>query len=178
MTGVALRPARPDDAEGIARVHVETWRATYAGLVPDAYLIGMSEAGQTFFWQKLISRRSKGTILVAEPAPGAPLIGFGNCGPSRDSSLGFRGEVYTLYVALDWQGRGIGRQLLKGLFESLVQAGINQAFLWVLANNPSRFFYEAVGGARAAERQETFAGTLLDEAAYAWPDLREWLAGA
>ena len=179
MTGITLRPARPGDAAGIARVHVETWRATYAGLVPDSYLIGMSESGQTFFWQKLIARRgSRGAILVAEPGPGGPLVGFGNCGASRDTSLGLRGEVYTLYVALDWQGRGIGRQLLKGLFECLVQAGINEAFLWVLADNPSRFFYEAVGGVRAAERQEPFAGTLLDEAAYAWPDLRAWLAEA
>ncbi|HNI60392.1 MAG TPA: GNAT family N-acetyltransferase, partial [Pseudomonadota bacterium] len=35
-----VRPAGPDDAEAIARVHVETWRATYRGLVPDHYLLG------------------------------------------------------------------------------------------------------------------------------------------
>ncbi len=174
MTGVALRPARPGDAAGIARVHVETWRATYAGLVPAAYLVGMSEAGQTLFWQKLIARRVEGSVLVAE-ADGS-LVGFGNCGTSRDSGMDIGGEVYTLYVALDWQGRGIGRQLLKGLFEALVRSGIDDAFLWVLADNPSRFFYEAVGGQRSAERRELFAGSLLDEAAYVWPDLERWLA--
>src|SRR3546814_17194861 len=29
-----LRPAPPRDADDIARVHVETWQSTYAGLVP------------------------------------------------------------------------------------------------------------------------------------------------
>ena len=176
MTGVTLRPARPGDAAGIARVHVETWRATYAGLVPATYLVGMSEAGQTLFWQKLIARRGKDSLLVAEAGAGGPLVGFGNCGPSRDRAMGAAGEVYTLYVALDWQGRGIGRRLLKGLFETFVGAGIGDAFLWVLADNPARFFYEAVGGQRSAERREPFAGSLLDEAAYVWPDLERWLA--
>ena len=32
---ITLRPARPGDAAAIAKVHVETWRATYAGIVPD-----------------------------------------------------------------------------------------------------------------------------------------------
>ena len=47
MTGVAIRRAQAGDAEAIARIHVETWRATYAGLLPDRYLVGMSAQGQT-----------------------------------------------------------------------------------------------------------------------------------
>ena len=66
-------------------------------------------------------------------------------------------------------------QLLGGLFRGLVEAGLEDAYLWVLSSNPSRFFYEAMGGERAAERQEAFAGTLLDETAYGWPDLTAWL---
>jgi hypothetical protein len=48
--------------------------------------------------------------------------------------------------------------------------------VWVLAANPARFFYEAMGGARAGERLEEFAGTQLEELAYGWPDLESWLA--
>ena len=62
------------------------------------------------------------------------------------------------------------------MFREMVLGGLPDAFLWVLSSNPSRFFYEAVGGDRAATRQEAFAGTLLDETAYAWPDLEGWLA--
>ncbi len=79
-------------------------------------------------------------------------------------------------MAGDWQGRGLGRRLLGGMFRAMAGDGLPDAYLWVLASNPSRFFYEAMGGERAAKRQEAFAGTLLDETAYAWPDLEAWLA--
>ncbi len=176
MSGIKIRRARGEDAAAIARVHVETWRAAYAGLVPGDYLVGMSEQGQAFGWQKAVARRGRfETILVAE-AVGGPLVGFGNAGVARHGTLSYGAEVYTLYVAVDWQGRGIGRRLLGELFQALVRNGFNDAFLWVLASNPTRFFYEAMGGVRTAERQESFAGTKLDETAYAWPDLKAWLA--
>ena len=181
MTGVVLRRARAGDAEAIARIHVETWRATYAGLLPDRYLVGMSAQGQSFTWQKAIARCGRNeAILVAQDEQGSggdggPIVGFGNAGPARSNLAPYKAEVYTLYVALDWQGRGIGRQLLGGLFRGLVEAGLGDAYLWVLSSNPSRFFYEAMGGERAAERQEAFAGALLDETAYGWPNLEAWL---
>lgn len=177
-----LRPARLTDAAAIARVHVETWRATYAGLVPDAYLVGMTEAGQTASWQRQLDQRqgrgpdrSPARDLVVE-ASGGRLVGFGACGPRRVGELPYKGEVYALYVAIDWQGRGLGRRLLGGLFAALLDGGVSSAYLWVLAGNPSRYFYEAMGGERIAERKENFAGTRLDEVAYAWPDLAAWLA--
>lgn len=178
MTELAatIRPARPRDAAAIARVHVETWRAAYPGLVPDAYLVGMSEERQRANWRHWLAQRS-GSVLVAEaPArAGLEIVGFGSCGELRSADLPYKGEIYTLYVTDDWQGRGIGRRLLGGLFESLVRRDLPDALLWVLANNPSRFFYEAVGGSRVAERRETFAGELLQETAYLWPDLKFWL---
>ena len=36
-------PAGPSDAEELARVHVTSWRETYRGLLPDAFLARMSE---------------------------------------------------------------------------------------------------------------------------------------
>ncbi len=39
------------------------------------------------------------------------------------------------------------------------------------ADNPARFFYEAMGGARSAEREEKIWGELLPEFAYGWATL-------
>jgi ribosomal protein S18 acetylase RimI-like enzyme len=181
QTTVRVRRARANDAPAIARVHVETWRAAYAGLVPDEYLVRMTENGQAFTWRKTLSRKqSDSTVLVAEaPPPGqsAPhsVVGFGSCGPNRGSKLAYGGEVYTLYVAQDWQGQGIGRKLLGGLFRTLYDQGYRDCIIWVLAANPARFFYERMGGQRIAERGQEFAGEVLEEAAYGWPDLEDWL---
>ena len=176
-TPVSLRPARPGDAAAIARVHVETWRAAYAGIVPDTYLVTMTESKQALQWNRTIrSAMAPEVVLVAESAdlPGGRVVGFGSCGQARKRPG--TGEVFTLYVAPDWQGRGIGRRLLHGLLAKLKAGGLNQAMVWVLNDNPARFFYEALGGRRIAERKERFAGVDLAEAGYAWRDLGAWLA--
>ncbi len=178
---VGLRPARPGDAPAIARVHVETWRAAYAGIVPDTYLVAMTESKQALQWNNTIrSAVAPEVVLVAESSdlPGGRIVGFGSCGRARKrpGAGPGGGEIFTLYVAPDWQGRGIGRRLLHGLLAKLKTGGLNEALVWVLSDNPARFFYEAMGARRAAERQERFAGVELEEAAYAWGDLAAWLA--
>ncbi len=178
---IVLRRGRPGDGPEIARVHVETWRTTYAGIVPAGYLVGMTTAKKVAMWESSL-RRNGGpeTVLVAEALgktgseAGAQIVGFGSCGSARAGPS--RGEVFTLYVASDWQGQGIGARLLRGLFEALRSAGANDALIWVLRANPARFFYEAMSGKRLAERRERFAGVLLEETAYRWPDLAAWLA--
>ncbi len=176
MSGPAtVRAARLADAPEIARVHVETWRAAYPGIVPEDYLVSLTEPRQTALWEASIrGTRGADTVLVAESAEGAGIVGFGNCGRARHG--GAMGEVFTLYVAGDWQGRGIGRSLLGRLFHTLHGHDLNEATIWVLSANPARFFYEAMGGKRLAERREPFSGMLLDETAYGWSDLGGWLA--
>lgn len=172
-----LRKALLQDSRELARVHVETWRHTYAGMVPDQYLTSLTIDAKAQAWKQWIARQGRNeSILLAETRPDKAngetrrIVGFGHAGPSRDRNPPFAGEVYTLYVEVDWQGQGIGRQLLGCLFRDLLDYGISSAVIWVLASNPSRFFYEAMGGQRIAERQEPFAGVLLDEIAYGWPD--------
>ncbi len=181
---VSLRPARHGDAAAIARVHVETWRAAYAGIVPDDYLVAMTEAKQALQWNRTIrAATAPEAVLAAESTdvPGGRIVGFGSCGPARGQPGGGPGggpgdgEVFTLYVAPDWQGQGIGRMLLEELFGRLHGGGLNHAIVWVLGANPARFFYEARGGRRIAERKQHFAGVDLEEAGYAWPDLGAWL---
>jgi L-amino acid N-acyltransferase YncA len=173
---VSLRQAQPGDAAGIACVHVETWRNAYAGVVPNAYLVAMTEARQAVQWDGLVRRPARNeSVVVAEAVGprGLQIVGFGSSGRSRGSLAA--GEVYTLYVGNDWQGQGIGGQLLAAMFQRLAARRMNDAVIWVLSANPSRYFYEAMGGARVAHRQERFAGSMLDETAYAWRDLTGWL---
>lgn len=182
MTGASsgqVREATPMDAAAIARIHVETWQSAYAGLVPDGYLAGMSIPRQTAWWRELIGRRRGERVLVALDAGGA-VVGFGSCGRARHAGEAagppWRGEIHTLYVHPDAQEQGHGRALLIALIEELAARGYTDAGLWMLAGNPTRFFYERMGGQAQAEREERFAGVWLPEVAYVWPDLFSWLA--
>ncbi|MFO1127332.1 MAG: N-acetyltransferase [Rhodospirillales bacterium] len=169
---VHIRPARPSDAEAIAEVHIEAWRSAYPGLVPTVVLVRLSKRAQTREWAQQIARRGyPAGVLVADLA-GRGVIGFGSSGRARPTSLAWAAEIYTLYVLPEYQDCGIGRALLLGLFQGLADRGLTSALVWVLKDNPARFFYEAMGGRRVAERDEHLWNTIVPQAAYAWDDVR------
>lgn len=168
MTVVDVRLGSVEDADAIARVHVETWRTTYAGMLPDDMLVRMSAEGQARMWRRML--REGETVLVAED-PTAGIIGFSSYGPNRGGRGDFSGEIYTLYVLPDHQERGLGRGLLGALFAALQREGHNSALIWVLADNPTRFFYEAMGGRCVAAREARMWGTKVSELAYGWDNI-------
>lgn len=168
MTVVDLRIAALEDAQTIGRIHVETWRNTYAGMLPDSLLVGMSLEKQTRMWRRML--RSGETVMVAED-PRHGVIGFGSYGPNRSKRGEFTGEVYTLYLLPDFQGLGIGQGLLQALFGALTSEGHESALIWVLATNPSRFFYEAMGGKPVAARDTSMGGEMVREVAYGWESI-------
>jgi len=169
--GLTIRAAEPEDSAAIGRVHVDAWRSAYAGLIPDEVLVGMSQRNQAVQWARILARpRPRDAVFVGVDESDG-LVGFGNCGPVRSQGTPGEGEVYTLYVDPDHQGAGIGSALLKVLLETLADAGMPSAIVWVLTLNPSRYFYEAMGGQRFAERDERLWGTILRETGYVWTQI-------
>lgn len=172
-----IRRAAKRDAAAIARVHIETWQSAYAGLLPDTMLAAMSDVRQTALWTRLLGDpgEARGVFVADDEERG--VVGFGSCGPVRDPPEGLNGtemrvgEVYTLYVETDFQNLGLGRRLLDALFRQLRADGCDTAVLWMLASNPTRFFYEGLGGARVGERVDTMGGIDVEELAFAWRDL-------
>jgi GNAT superfamily N-acetyltransferase len=165
---IRLRPAASADARAIARIHVETWQTTYPGMLPDQTLIDLTIDGKARSWRATLERPNPtGAVLLAE-VPEEGVVGFASAGHNRHPNLPYAGEVETLYVLPDWQNQGIGRQLLTGCFEALRGQGFASAVVWVLAENPARFFYERMGGRRAGERDESLWGAVLHEVAYGW----------
>ena len=92
-------------------------------------------------------------MLVAEDAADG-ILGFGTGGPARTFSPPYQGEIYMLYVLPGFQDLGIGRALMQGLFERLLRRRFRSGLLWVLADNPARFFYQTVGGKLIGRREE------------------------
>jgi ribosomal protein S18 acetylase RimI-like enzyme len=173
MVQITIRPARLPDARGIARLDVETWRTTYAGTLSVSYLVGLSAQRREAGWRSVILREPR-DVRVAVVDNGT-VLGFGSCGPNRGDRF-FAGEVFTLYVTPDWQNLGIGRRLLIALFRRLVAMGRPSAILWVLRDNPSRFFYERLGGRQVSRKMLAVGGSIIEAIAYGWPDLPRFLA--
>ncbi|MBV9824810.1 MAG: GNAT family N-acetyltransferase [Alphaproteobacteria bacterium] len=167
-----VRVARPGDAARIARLDVDTWRATYAGILTNSFLVALSAPRRELGWATVIEREPR-DVRVATDAQGT-VIGFGSCGRSRDRAE-FAGEVFTLYIGQDWQNLGIGRQLLLSLFERLVDQGCGSAIIWVLRDNPNRYFYQRLGGQEVRRKKFPVGGSQVEATGYAWRDLPRFL---
>ncbi len=51
---------------------------------------------------------------------------------------------------------------------ALARDGRKFVILWVFRENPFKYFREAIGGRKIAERDERLWGELIPEIAYAW----------
>jgi hypothetical protein len=57
-----------------------------------------------------------------------------------------------------------------------VATGRPSAILWVLRDNPSRFFYERLGARQVRHRTLAVGGGAVEAVAYGWRDLPGYLA--
>ena len=181
---IAVRRARPSDAPLIGAVHVAAWRSAYPGILPEAYLARLSVVRHVAQYDRQIRSGSGVYVAVATgqdvPEGSAPrLVGFTTVGRGRDRlpcGSPTDGEIETLYVLDDWRDRGIGRRLIRTGAAHLAAAGSRAAFLWVLSSNPSRWFYERLGGKAVAHSQTSVAGVSLPQTAFAWDPIERLIA--
>ena len=125
---VTVRLARPDDADEIGRIQVETWRAAYTGLMPDEAIASFdvepngSASGAKWLartprpGQRDIRRaRTRTTWSASRPSA-----------PSRDEAAEDEGELYAIYVLPSSWGTGAGRALIERAEESLRSSGFRR----------------------------------------------------
>lgn len=158
-----IRKAVQEDAEQIAKIHVDSWRETYKGILKDAYLEDLSYEDRESLWKKAIPQT---TVYVAENDKKA-LVGFASCGKERSGDYAdFTGELYTIYLLKKEHGKGIGKKLFQQCICELKQNGIYSMVAFVLADNPARTFYERFGGIELEQLTIEIGGEKLLEIAY------------
>lgn len=173
MTKFSVRPAKLSDAIAIADIHVETWRSAYAGIFPTAYLAKLDRTERLRFWQHLLSDTDTCRhVLVVET--NEQVVGFLSHGLARNAQFQDWREIYAFYIKPDYQGLGAGTALLNQALNQIQNRGDMGAYLWVVAANPARYFYEAQGGHLLSENTEHIANQNHRMLAYGWqvePDI-------
>ena len=176
---IHLRSATVADAEAIASVRIESWLATYRGMIPDEYLDSMKLEESILHWR---------TILEALPAAGericvfvaeteGQIIGFASGMLLPEPKLGMKAELTAVYLRPAWQRSGIGRRMVQKVARTLQAQGSNSLLVWVIADNAiARNFYEELGGALLHEQNFSWDGLDLMEAGYGWRDLSVLMA--
>ena len=134
-----LRLATIDDAYGISKVHIVTWKDAYQGVVPSSYLDSLKVSDRVDTWRTQIT--DEHTYISVSHDQGI-ITGFLSGGISRDKDNFEYNEIYAIYVHPSYQGRGIGKLLVEEFLDEF-------AFpysLWVLDSNDSAIgFYKSLG---------------------------------
>lgn len=166
-----VRRAVIEDAEGIARVHVDSWRSTYKNIIPNEFLMSLSYEQRTELWDKNITKDGN-FVFVAENDNGE-IIGFADCGKREKNNIKDSGDLTSIYLLEEYQGQGIGRQLMKRLFQQFEELNYNKVFVEVLDDNKTRFFYEYFGAELLKKEKVKVAGVELALLIYQWDNLKE-----
>lgn len=164
---VLIRKAEPADAAGIAHVQVQSWRTTYAGIVPETFLSTMRENEQTARWKLLLEGNE---VFVAERD--GHIVGFAMGGASRDRVENSDAELYAIYLLEHAQRARIGTDLLRETARALVECAFTSMDVWVLTANPAKLFYQRRGAHYAATKEIEIGGVMLVEEGFVWPDLK------
>jgi ribosomal protein S18 acetylase RimI-like enzyme len=175
---ITIRAATPADAPAIGRIHVESWRETYHGLLSDNLLDSVAALVRAAMWRGALEHERPISLFVAQAA-GGDLLGFAGGGSSRAASLPHDAEVYAIYVMRAAQRRGCGRRLMAALADALHARRFKSLCLWVLEDNASaRGFYERLGGILVGEKSEVHGEDEYREVAYGWDNLESLCSGA
>ncbi len=163
-----IRPAKISDARAMAQIYVETWQATYRGILPDDYLDSITVGDS----EKALSREmgGAGVIGLVAEADRGHLAGLITGGIQRRRDCIYGGEIFSLYVRPPYQRQGIGKGLVTHLVDRMNRLDIFAVKVQVLQANPYRRFYENLNGVLLACGRIRFAGTELAACTYGWLD--------
>lgn len=164
-----IRLATPNDADALARVHEDSWRLAYRGLVPDSYLDSLNHEGLAErFRESLISGARE--TYVAEEAE--ELLGFMTIGACRDADVdqATTGEIWAIYLAPRHWRKGVGKRLCRDAERMLAARRYTQAVVWVFEGNAdARRFYEAMGFVADGDAKMLNLGAALKTIRYRKP---------
>lgn len=139
--------------------------------------MGMSYEDCEARWRDWMSEPGGHGIFYVAELPSDRIVGFASGGSrGEDLYLEYEGELYAAYLLREHQRKGLGRRLIGTVADGLAAQGKRSILAWVLAENPSRPFYDAMGGKLLGSQELEIGGVTLEEMAYGWDDVHP-LAG-
>ena len=140
-----MRRAKAKDAAALARVHVDSWRAAYRGLVPPETLRSFDYPWREDVFRNALAAEAEETYVIEL---NQEVVGFVTLGAARDEDVeaAVIGEIWGIYITPTYWRKGIGTKALAEAERLLLSRGYHQAVLWVVqGNHQGRRFYESRG---------------------------------
>jgi 3-deoxy-manno-octulosonate cytidylyltransferase (CMP-KDO synthetase) len=168
---IIYRQANREDIPQIARVHVDSWRKSFAGITPQEHLDKLSVENRIAKFEQAFDQSSFYKMFVAETAE-HQIVGFADFGASQlDKS--FDAQLFAIYFLPEFQGKGIAADLFRLCQREMKAHGFESMCLDTLEISPYRKFYEKMGGEIVGESRHALGAVEFKTLIYGWRSLRE-----
>jgi ribosomal protein S18 acetylase RimI-like enzyme len=145
---IEYRMAQLSDAEQVAALHAQSWRRTYRGNFPDAFLDGDVFENRRGVWRERLTTPTPNQ-LVCVAVEDTDIRGFVCAYGAHHAEYG--SLIDNLHVTSDHKRQGIGGALMRQAGSWLMSAYADaRVYLWVWElNATARRFYEGLGARNA-----------------------------
>lgn len=159
MTSHVIRQAVLQDAEAIAKIHVQSWQESYKGIIGQSFLDNISYEKRLEMRRKILNANDVMTYVACNPQN--EIVAFCDRGPAHNCSEA-EWEIYAIYVLEKYKHQGIGKKLFEHAGKDL-----SSVIAWVLKENKTaRRFYEGQGGQLIQKHAIKIGTQSLDEVCY------------
>ena len=162
---ITYRKASIADCPTVAKVHVRSWRESFAGLVPETVMNQITVGKRIKAFQERFKSDSY-QMYVAESD--GDVIGFVDWGSPRQEIKGYEAELYAIFLLPESQGSGVGRQLFSLCVQGMAKSGMRSMYLLTFENSPYRSFYDKMGGRVIKKMDLEIEGMMFDTVVYVW----------
>lgn len=165
-----IRKSTKEDVKAVCEVHVNSWKETYTGLMPDSVISNLKVSQKRIeMWEKMIPDDGNFETYVA--TIDNKVIGFTGFGKAREGDDNFVGEIGGMYLLRAYQKQGIGKALFETAVQGLKKRGFKSFYLRVLKGNSAENFYQHMGGILDSESEETYGDEKKIISKYIWTSI-------
>ncbi len=166
---INYRPASIEDAAAVAKVHVESWQKSFAGIVPQEFLDNLNVEKRKKAFEERLGEASYKMFVAEDSKKG--IVGFADFGKARERGFEFKAELYAIYLLREFQGKGIGENLFRLCQKAMFDEGFDSMYLMALAVSPYKSFYEKMGGQIVGKGNHFLLLVEYETLIYGWKNL-------
>lgn len=161
--------ASKDDLLSISQLHTVSWQQYYRGILSDEYLDNQIKEERLDIWKSRFETPNPNQIIIKAEINNK-MCGFACHFVHYDKTYGH--YLDNLHVLSEYQGLGIGKELIKLSAKHCLQFDKSPYYLWVFsANTKALEFYKRIEG--QVIKEELFNapdGNLVNALLIQWPD--------
>ena len=140
----SIRKVQQGDANALAYIQTESWKAAFAGILDAETLAKCTNIDRaTAMYQRLLDEnKGNGYLLSVDGNPHCTAY----WDAARDVEFTGKAELICIHSLPDNWHKGYGSQMMDRVLKDIKEAGYSEVVLWVFRDNiRARAFYEAKG---------------------------------